>query len=73
VLVVARAFEVTNLKVYGTPQIILQSSMSHAEQSPGDRWTLFRLRFHDGLVRYSGDIEISPMQATGRAPGPYLP
>jgi hypothetical protein len=73
VLIVAHAFEEANLKEYGTPQVVLQSRSSNGEQSPADRWTLFRLRFHDRLVRVPGDVDISPMQATGRAPGPFLP
>jgi 4-amino-4-deoxy-L-arabinose transferase-like glycosyltransferase len=73
VLVVAHAFEEASLKEYGTPHIVLQSRRSHGETSPADRWTLFRLRFHNRLVRVRGDVYISPMQATGRAPGPYLP
>lgn len=72
VLLVARAGDEQDLSEYGTPTILAKSSRSRYETTPRDRWTLFRLRFHDRIVRTNGEVYISPMQATGRAPGPYL-
>jgi 4-amino-4-deoxy-L-arabinose transferase-like glycosyltransferase len=72
VYVIARASDEAALKSYGVTERLLQSQRTRAERSVEDRFTLFLLHFRDGLPRVSANVRISPMQATGRAPGPFL-
>ena len=72
IFVIARAKAQSELNRYGVVEVVLQSTRTRGELSPSDRFTLFRLRFRDDLVRKSANIHISPMQATGRWPGPVL-
>lgn len=72
VYVVARGKHLEDLSRYGAVQSVLQSRHTRGESYPGDRWTLFLLRFRDDLVRRPADLYIRPMQCSGRAPGPYL-
>jgi 4-amino-4-deoxy-L-arabinose transferase-like glycosyltransferase len=73
VYVISRAADRTTLANYGESEIILQSDRTRREKSPDDRLTLFRLRFRNDLVRMPADgVRVSPMQAMGRADGPYL-
>lgn len=72
IYVIARGKDQETISRYGTADVILQSTRTRGEFAPSDRFTLFRLRFRDDLVRKPGNIHISPMQATGRAPGPVL-
>ncbi len=57
---------------YGTVEVVSECVGSRAERSPGDRQTLFRVRFHPDLAKTPGDIHFTPLQATTRAPGPFL-
>ncbi len=43
-----------------------------APATEGPRYALYRLRFREGPWQEQGPVYISPMQATGRAPGPLL-
>lgn len=70
-LIARRDFEPLLAK-YGTTELLLESRLSKCGQDPGKRYTLFRLRYHRGLVRRSADVHISPLQATRRIPGPFL-
>src|SRR5262249_3717491 len=70
--VVARAEARRTLAGYGSVTQFDQSVRTRAETSPAERWTLFRVHFRDDLKRLPGDVRISPMQATGRAHGPFL-
>jgi 4-amino-4-deoxy-L-arabinose transferase-like glycosyltransferase len=72
VLLVARADEEARLREYGTTTVLSQSRHSRYESIPGERWTLFRLHFRNDAPHYSAQVYISPMQATGRASGPYV-
>jgi 4-amino-4-deoxy-L-arabinose transferase-like glycosyltransferase len=72
VYVLARYRERRALTLYGTVEVALQSAHTRAESSPGERRTLFRLRFKEGLRRASADVPFTPMQATHREPGPFL-
>lgn len=72
VYLISRFQDWRSLTFYGAVQALLQSEYTKGEQSPAERWTLFRLRFHEDLARKPGTLRISPMQATGRAPGPFL-
>lgn len=72
IYVIGRGHEEAELAKYGTPKVVLQSKQTRGESSPQDRWTLFRLRFHDHLTRVPANLDIRPMQASGRAAGPYL-
>jgi len=61
------------LEKYGTLEIVSQSARARREKSPADRLTLFHLRLRDDLPRVStSGLQISPMQAMNRAPGPFL-
>lgn len=70
--VVARAEAKRTLTKYGAVTQLDQSCRTRGEASPAERWTLFHLRFREDLKRLPGDVRISPMQATGRAHGPFL-
>jgi hypothetical protein len=72
VLLVARAGDAAALEEFGTARVVLESRSTRGESSPADRYALFRLRFRKDLARCTSDVYISPMQATGRAPGPFL-
>ncbi len=71
VYLIARAKTATALNAFGTYEVLLQSAHSRYETTPEDRYALFRLQFRPGLARTPA-ARISPLQATGRAPGPYL-
>lgn len=70
--VICRQRHEANLTEYGSARIVAQSAKARGELSPMDRWTLYELQFHPHLVRVPADVRISPLQATGRRPGPYL-
>jgi 4-amino-4-deoxy-L-arabinose transferase-like glycosyltransferase len=58
----------------GEYEIVDQSSRSRRETSPEERWTLFRVQFKAGLVRFPAPA-VSALQAlghgTGALAGPY--
>jgi hypothetical protein len=60
-----RRFLATELGRY---EVVTQSAKSRREESPGDRWTLFRLRFKPDLVRYPCP-NVSVLQAMDRGEG----
>jgi 4-amino-4-deoxy-L-arabinose transferase-like glycosyltransferase len=72
IYLIARAKQETLLSEYGTFDTILRSEHSRYENGPDDRYALYRLHFHSDLKRVPGPVPISPLQATGRARGPYL-
>ncbi|MEO5720376.1 MAG: glycosyltransferase family 39 protein [Chthoniobacterales bacterium] len=73
VYLITRAKDRAVLARYGEAESILQSARTRRENSPDDRFTLFRLRFRENLPRASTrGIRITPMQAMGRAPAPDL-
>jgi hypothetical protein len=72
IYLIARAKQETPLSEYGTFDTILRSEHSRYENGPDDRYALYRLHFHPDLKRVPGPVPISPLQATGRARGPYL-
>lgn len=70
---VGRAYLQSDLAKYGAADVIDQSEYTRGESGPQDRYTLFRVRLRPDLPRHSAaSVYISPMQATGRAPGPYV-
>ena len=73
VYLIARGSQVRTLHEYGQAEVIAQSERSRDQAGPDDRFMLYRVQFHDRLARSQGPIYISPMQATGRTPGPELP
>jgi 4-amino-4-deoxy-L-arabinose transferase-like glycosyltransferase len=72
IYLIARKKQEPFLSQYGTFEAVLQSERSRYENGPEDRYALYRLKFHDGMHRIPGPVPITPLQATGRAPGPYL-
>src|SRR5206468_9812895 len=72
IYVIARRLSEPQLREYGTPTLVCESPHSRSEKTPDERWALFQLRFRDSLTRVHGGAAISPMQAAGRAPGPFL-
>jgi 4-amino-4-deoxy-L-arabinose transferase-like glycosyltransferase len=69
---IARGTQTRGLEELAWAQPLAASAHTRDQTGPDDRYLLYRLRLHDGLARVSPPIYISPMQATGRAPGPYL-
>ncbi len=72
VYVICRQRDEMHLAKYGVARMLTQSAKARGELTTVDRWTLYELRFHPHLARMPGDVRISPMQATGRRPGPFL-
>ena len=73
VYLITRRFHVPSLAEYGTNSMLLESARSRDErEGVHTRYGLYRLRLHAGLAREHGSPYISPMQATGRAPGPEM-
>lgn len=70
--VVTRVRQSEELPAYGRVEELLRSEVSRNEKSPADRLALYRVTLHDHLARFERPVRISPMQATGRAEGPYL-
>ncbi len=60
------------LKEYGQLQMLAQSRRTRFERSSADRYTLYSLSFNPDLKRVPGDVRMTPLQATGRDPGPFL-
>ncbi len=71
VYVITRARDVGKLETLGAVEAVLQSARTRRENSPGDRFTLFRLTFRTDLQRYPAPREISTMEAMGRKTGPW--
>jgi len=72
IFLIARKKQESLLTQFGNFEKILQSEHSRYENGPEDRYALYRLRFRPNLQRVPGPVPISPLQATGRADGPFL-
>ncbi len=72
VYLIVRQKEEPALSQYGTFQMLLASEHSRYQNESTDRYALYRLQLHPDLKRVHGPVPINPLQATGRAPGPYL-
>jgi 4-amino-4-deoxy-L-arabinose transferase-like glycosyltransferase len=73
VYLVTRRYHETDLARYARSEKLLESSFSRGEATPLYRYALYRLRFTDDQPAHPAPPPyISPMQATGRAPGPVL-
>jgi hypothetical protein len=72
VYLIARPWQLGEMPEFGRAREITRSAHSWGEWGPEDRMALYQVRFHDHLARHHGPVYISPMQATGRAPGPDL-
>ncbi len=73
VYVVTRRYSVPRYEPYARCELVLESSRTQDEgKQPLLRMGLYRLQLHPELPRHRGPVYISPMQATGRAPGPEL-
>jgi 4-amino-4-deoxy-L-arabinose transferase-like glycosyltransferase len=72
VYLIVRQKEEAMLSEYGTFQMVLASEHSRYQNESTDRYALYRLRLFPNLKRVPGPVPINPLQATGRAPGPYL-
>ncbi len=70
-LVAKRYFEPL-LKSFGEPKLQFQSEYSRNWQQGPECWGLYEVRLHPGLWRGPIDATITAMQATGRAPGPWI-
>jgi 4-amino-4-deoxy-L-arabinose transferase-like glycosyltransferase len=68
---IARRRDEEKLAAYGNVEPLFTSAHTRSERSPHDRFALYRLRLRDDLERRP-PARISPMQATGRSPGPDL-
>jgi hypothetical protein len=72
VLVVARRLRAPALAAYGSSELLFESHHSRGEEAGTEyRLGLYRVRVE--APRHAGPpAYVSPMQATGRAPGPWL-
>jgi 4-amino-4-deoxy-L-arabinose transferase-like glycosyltransferase len=69
---VMRRYNEVHLPAYASSEKLVESTFSRGEPSPIFRYALYRLRFHDNRPMDQSLPYISPMQATGRMPGPVL-
>lgn len=74
VLVLTRSDKAASLNEYGQSAVILRGWKTDRKNRPVDQQLILcRLNFHDSLNRVATDsVRVSPMQAMGRVPGPYL-
>ena len=68
----ARRRSVEQMSKVGECVCLFESARSRGESSPEFRLGLYRVCLSERIARHPGDVYISPMQATGRAPGPLL-
>lgn len=71
VYLLTRGTEEPKLAQYGMYDIVTQSRRSRYCPTPEHRYVLYHLHFRPDLAKTS-PVYINPMQATGRAPGPFL-
>ena len=72
VYVISRRMLARQLSDHGECSCLLESNRSRDEGTAEHRFGLYRVRLSDRFVRSDRRAYISPMQATGRAPGPVL-
>jgi len=72
VYLITRSGRRAELEEYGSADLMAQSVETRGEKSSEDRWSLFRLRFRDGLRRLPAHVRITPAQAAGLDAGPFL-
>jgi 4-amino-4-deoxy-L-arabinose transferase-like glycosyltransferase len=72
VYVLSRPWQVPEMEALGRVQVVRQSERSRNEKQPEYRLTLYRVTLHEHVALHRDRAYISPMQATGRAEGPYL-
>lgn len=72
IYVITRFKDRPKLEKLGTSTVLLKSEKTRREHLPGDRFTLFELKFHDNLVRRPAPSYISPLQAMERESGPFI-
>lgn len=73
VYLISRHKDLPIIEKYGAAEALLQSKKSRREESPADRWTLFRVRLREDLEKKNAsEYRISPMQAMYRVAGPDL-
>jgi hypothetical protein len=72
VYLVTRNRLVSEIRPYADVEELFECSKSRREESPADRWALFRLHLAPNLERKNARVRISPMQGIYRAPGPDL-
>jgi 4-amino-4-deoxy-L-arabinose transferase-like glycosyltransferase len=71
VYLLARLEDRQALSEYGACTVVMESPSDRRVFVPGMRRALFHMRFRDDLTRLPAP-RVSPMQATGRAEGPFL-
>ncbi len=72
IYLITRKTREPSLGKYGNFVKVLESTHSRYENSPDDRYALYQIAFYEGLERAHGPVAINPLQATGRAAGPFL-
>jgi 4-amino-4-deoxy-L-arabinose transferase-like glycosyltransferase len=72
VYVLSRPWQLPEMEALGRVQVVRQSERSRNEKQPEFRLTLYRVTLHEHVALHRDRAYISPMQATGRAEGPYL-
>jgi 4-amino-4-deoxy-L-arabinose transferase-like glycosyltransferase len=69
---IARLRDAPDLRAYGDVEIVQTSASHRSGRATAERWALYRLSFRADLWRGPADLRVSPMQATGRAAGPFV-
>jgi 4-amino-4-deoxy-L-arabinose transferase-like glycosyltransferase len=72
VFVLSRPWQVREMQQHGRVEEVLQSAKSRNEKSPEYRLKLYKVTIYEDIVLGRQPAYISPMQATGRALGPFL-
>jgi len=69
---IARPSDLPALAEYGTTQEVVHSRAMRALNHASNPYTLYVLELHPNLPKTSAEVRMTPLQATGRTPGPYL-
>ena len=74
VWVLGRGWGMRGVEEYGKAETVVESALSRSlKKDPMERWALYRVTLHPDRPRVRADsVKINPMQATGRAAGPFL-
>jgi hypothetical protein len=72
VYVLSRPWQIPEMERHGRVEEVLQSNRSRNEKSPEFRLKLYKVTLYEDIALHRDRAYISPMQATGRALGPFL-
>jgi 4-amino-4-deoxy-L-arabinose transferase-like glycosyltransferase len=72
VYVICRALDAWKLAPYGNAELLLESRKTRREKEGPNRYGIYRVTLRPDLVKLPANIRMTPIEATGRALGPWL-